>query len=494
MNFTLFIFLVPILLFALVPTAGAADSVRPPNIVLILCDDLGYGDVGCYGAKGYETPSIDRLAAQGIRFTDFYVAQAVCSASRAALLTGCYPNRIGIFGALGPKSNVGIHSNEVTLAEVLKARGYATAIFGKWHLGHHSEFLPTRHGFDEYFGLPYSNDMWPRHPTSGTNFPALPLIDQETIVQHDPDQTRLTTLYTERAVDFIARHKDGPFFVYVPHSMPHVPLHVSGKFKGKTKRGLYGDVIAEIDWSVGEIMEALKKQRLDERTLVVFSSDNGPWQQYGDHAGSTGPFREAKGTSFEGGVRVPFIARWPGVIPKGVVCREPAMTIDLLPTLARLAGGALPSQPIDGLDIGPLLFGLQGAKSPHAALYLYWSNRLEAVRSGPWKLVFAHEYNHVVEPGAQGKPGKDAKEKIGNALFNLEEDPGETNDVSGRFPDVVTRLTSLAERARDELGDSGTGRKGTGVREPGRHSAATAEVPPGQPAKTSGPQKSPSAN
>jgi arylsulfatase A-like enzyme len=474
---------IPFFLLALVTGTTAADSARPPNVVLIFCDDLGYVDVGCYGAKGYKTPNIDRLAKQGVRFTDFYVAQAVCSASRAALLTGCYPNRVGIFGALAPKSNTGIHSNEVTLANVVKARGYATAIFGKWHLGHHPQFLPTRHGFDEYFGLPYSNDMWPLHPTHGTNFPPLPLIEGETIIQHNPDQTRLTKLYTERAVDFIARHKDSPFFLYIPHSMPHVPLHVSERFKGKTKHGLYGDVIEEIDWSVGQILDALKTHRLENQTLVIFTSDNGPWKQYGDHAGSTGPFREAKGTSFEGGVRVPFIARWPARIPKGSVCREPAMTIDLLPTAARLVGGTVPSHSIDGLDISSLLLGLAGAQSPHDALYFYWSNRLEAVRSGPWKLVFAHEYAHVIEPGANGKPGKDVTERIGDALFNLEEDPGEARDLSGQFPQVIARLTAFAERAREELGDSATGRKGTGVREPGRVEAAAIDDTVTQPAE-----------
>ena len=449
--------------------ARPGDSVsRLPNIVLIFCDDLGYADIGCYGAQGYRTPNIDRLAKQGMRLTDFYVAQAVCSASRTALLTGCYPNRLGILGALGPESNHGIHSNEVTIAEMLKSRGYATALFGKWHLGHHPQFLPTRHGFDEYFGLPYSNDMWPLHPTGGTNYPPLPLIRREEVIQHNPDQSRLTTLYTEHAVDFIARNRTRPFFLYLPHSMPHVPLFVSDKFAGKTKRGLYGDVIAEIDWSVGEIMKALRKHSLDDETLVFFTSDNGPWQQYGDHAGSTGPFREAKGTSFEGGARVPFIARWPGHIPAGTICREPAMTIDVLPTLARMSGGTLPAHPIDGLDIWPLLSGAPGAKSPHDALYLYWAERLEAIRSGPWKLVFAHNYIHVTQPGANGKPGKGEERTIGNALFNLANDPAESMDVSAQHPEIVTALNKLAEGARAELGDSARKQKGTGVREPGR--------------------------
>jgi arylsulfatase A-like enzyme len=464
----------------LVALSGIAAAHRAPNIVLIFCDDLGYADVGCYGAKGYKTPNIDRLARQGVRFTDFYVAQAVCSASRAALLTGCYPNRIGIFGALSPASNTGIHSNEVTLGEMLRARGYATAIFGKWHLGHQPQFLPTRHGFDEYYGLPYSNDMWPLHPTGGTNYPPLPLIEGETIVQLQPDQTQLAARYTEHAVDFITRHKGRPFFLYLPHSMPHVPLHVSAKFAGRTKRGLYGDVIEEIDWSVGEVMKTLKKHQLDEQTLVLFASDNGPWQQYGNHAGSTGPFREAKGTSFEGGVRVPFIARWPGRIAKNTICREPAMSIDLLPTLAELTGGQLPSHAIDGLDIWPLMSGRSGVPSPHDALYFYWGERLEAVRSGPWKLVFAHDYIHVSQPGSNGRPGKDTKEAIGNTLFNLERDPGEFTDLSRQFPEVVARLNALGERARKDLGDSAVRQHGAGVREPGRIAAAKA------PAKESG--------
>src|SRR4051794_15960939 len=253
-----------LLAVCLVAPARAKDA-RLPNVVIVYADDLGYGDLGCYGAKGWETPNLDRMAKEGVRFTDFYVAQAVCSASRAALLTGCYPNRVGILGALGPASKVGISDKEKTIADLLKARGYATAAYGKWHLGHYPPFLPTRHGFDDYFGLPYSNDMWPKHPT--TKFPDLPLIEGEKIVQHNPDQTQLTTWYTERAVRFIETNKDRPFFLYVAHNMPHVPLHVSSKFQGKSERGLYGDVIMEIDWSVGQILAALKKQGLDEQTL-----------------------------------------------------------------------------------------------------------------------------------------------------------------------------------------------------------------------------------
>ena len=368
---------------------AAADDKKPapPNIVVIFCDDLGYGDVGVFGAKGYHTPNLDRLAQQGVRFTHFYSAQPVCSASRAALMTGCYPNRIGIQGALNPNARIGINSEETTLAEVVKQRGYATAIFGKWHLGHHPQFLPTHHGFDEYFGLPYSNDMWPLHPEyvklppeaarRKRGFPDLPLIEGDKVVVPKvtaKEQAQLTTWYTERAVKFIDAHRDRPFFLYVAHNMPHVPLHVSDKFKGKSRQGLYGDVIEEIDWSVGQIVSALSKNGLDERTLVIFTSDNGPWLSYGNHAGSAGPLREGKGTCWQGGVCEPFIARWTGKIPPGHVCNEPAMTIDLLPTIAGLVGAELPQRKIDGLDIWPLLAGEPAAKCPHDAYYFYYAN------------------------------------------------------------------------------------------------------------------------
>lgn len=444
--------------------------------MLIFCDDMGYGDVGCYGAKGYQTPHIDRLAKEGMRFTDFYVAQAVCSASRAALLTGCYPNRVGILGALGPQAKIGLSTNELTIAGMLKSRGYATAIYGKWHLGRPPEMLPPAHGFDDYFGLPYSNDMWPKHPTAATNYPPLPLIEGTRVVELMPDQTQLTTQYTERAVKFIAENRARPFFLYVPHNMPHVPLHVSAKFAGRTKRGLFGDVIAEIDWSVGRILEELKRQGLEENTLVIFTSDNGPWLTYGNHAGSAGGLREGKGTAFEGGVRVPFIARWPGHIPRGKVCREPAMTIDVLPTVARLAGAPLPALPIDGLDLGPLLAGERGAKSPHEAFWFYWGNELHAVRSGDWKLHFPHDYISPNPVGGDGRPGKMATPRTGLALFNLAKDPGETREVSARNPEVVARLQALGEQARAELGDTATKQTGRGRREPGRVKQAAANA------------------
>lgn len=449
--------------------AHAADSPRPPNIVIIFADDLGYGDLGCYGAKGYATPHLDRMAAEGMRFTDFHVAAAVCSASRAALLAGCYPQRVSILGALGPGSKVGIHAGEVLLSEALKSRGYATAIYGKWHLGDAPEFLPQRHGFDDYFGLPYSNDMWPNHPTA-KNFPKLPLIDGEKVVQHNPDQTQLTTWYTERAVKFIEANRERPFFLYVPHSMPHVPLFVSEKFKGKSQRGIFGDVIMELDWSVGEILTAIKRNGLDEQTLVLFTSDNGPWLSYGDHAGSAGPLREGKGTTWEGGQREPCLARWPGHIPAGKVCQELCSTMDLFPTAVKLAGGELSNKrKLDGHDIWPLLSGAEGAKSPYDVFYYYWNYGLEGVRSGRHKLVFPHAFRSLTgKPGSGGLPGGYSESKTDLALFDLTADVGETTDVSQKHPDIVKRLSLLAEQAREDLGDSLQNRSGKGIRPAGR--------------------------
>jgi arylsulfatase A-like enzyme len=443
---------------------------RPPNFVVIFCDDLAYGDIGPFGAKGYQTPNLDRMAKEGLKLTDFYVAAAVCSASRTALLTGCYPQRVGILGALGPAAKTGIHDDETLLPEILKQQGYATAIFGKWHLGHHPQFLPTRHGFDQYFGLPYSNDMWPNHPENKT-FPPLPLIDGEKIIEHNPDQTQLTTWYTEHAVKFIKENRERPFFLYVPHSMPHVPLFVSDKFEGKTERGRFGDVIAEIDWSVGQILATLKQQGLDERTLVIFTSDNGPWLSYGDHAGSAAPLREGKGTTWEGGQRVPCLVRWPGKVPANAVCHELCSTLDLLPTFARLAGAEPPAdRKIDGHDIRPLLLGDPNAKSPTEAFYYYWDYGLEAVRSGPWKLHFPHPYRTLAgRPGGkEGIPSKYQQARTELALYNLASDIGETENVAADHPEVVARLEKLADQMRDDLGDSFTKRPGKNRRPAGK--------------------------
>jgi arylsulfatase A-like enzyme len=310
--------------------------------------------------------------------------------------------------------------------------------------------------------------MWPHHPTGGTNYPPLPLIEGTNVVELMPDQRELTARFTERAVKFIGANREKPFFLYLAHVMPHVPLYVSEKFAGRTKRGRFGDVIEEVDWSVGKVLEALKEQKLEKDTLVVFTSDNGPWLSYGDHAGSAGPLREGKGTSFDGGVRVPFIASWPGRIPEGAECSQPAMTIDLLPTIARLVGAPLPSRKIDGLDIWPLLSGTPGAKTPHEAYWFYWGNELHGIRSGEWKLHLPHDYIHPNPPGSGGRPGKMQTLKIGESLFHLGQDPRETNDVSAQHPEIVKRLRAEAEKAREELGDALTKRKGSALREASR--------------------------
>jgi len=449
------------------------------NFVIIFCDDLGYADVGKYGAKGFQTPKLDRLADDGMRFTDFYVSQAVCSASRAALLTGCYSNHIGILGALGPNDKHGINAKEQTIAEVLKQKHYATGIFGKWHLGHHKQFLPLQNGFDEYLGLPYSNDMWPvgydRNPWPDghrkANYPPLPLIDGNETVQYlntFEDQTTLTTRYTERAVNFIDKHKDEPFFLYVPHSMPHVPLGVSEKFRGKSQQGMYGDVIMEIDWSVGQITKALEKHGLENDTLVIFTSDNGPWLNFGDHAGSTGPLREGKGTMFEGGARVPCIMRWPGKIKPGTVCTKMGATIDILPTIAAIAGVPLPENKIDGVNILPLLKGDKNA-NPRDEYYMYYGDQLQAVRQGDWKLHLPHVYRSYkgVEPGRDGQPGPYGQGQTTLELYNLKTDIGETTNLAEKHPEIVERLTVLAEKARSELGDSLTKTANPGIRPAG---------------------------
>ncbi len=438
-------------------TSGASASAedapgRLPNFVIIFTDDQGYGDTGCFGAKGYETPNLDRMCAEGMRFTDCYSVAASCSPSRASLMTGCYPARVGIPGVLNPTSKTGIHADEVTLAELLKPLGYATACYGKWHLGHHPEFLPTRHGFDEYFGLPYSNDMWPKHPEHPEKYPPLPLIEGEEVVEENPDQSQLTTWYTERAVRFIERNKDQPFFLYLPHSMPHVPLFVSDKFKGKSEQGLYGDVIMEIDWSVGQVLDTLERNGLAENTLVIFSSDNGPWLSYGNHAGSAGPLREGKGTTFDGGQREPTFARWPGRIPAGAVCSEVVANFDWLPTFAALAGAALPQdRVIDGRNIWPLLAGEANATSPHEAFFFIHGNAVEAVREGPWKLHVRHKYRTLTEVGADGQPGQYEYPEVEKSLFNLAEDIAEADNVIARYPDIAARLERRIELFRKDL-------------------------------------------
>jgi arylsulfatase A len=492
-----------VLITTCVMSANAADkglsskSLLSPNIVIIFIDDMGYADIGPFGATAYKTPHLDRMAKEGRIFTDFHAATAVCSASRAALLTGCYAERVSILGALNPYAKHGINPNEITLAELCRDRGYATAIFGKWHLGRPEPFLPLQHGFDEYFGLPYSNDMSslqaemikrPAKATkkkSGTNASVkepekpqkkmpLPLIEGNKVIDDsiDPHElAQLTTRYTEHAVDFINRHKDRPFFLYVPHTMVHVPLAVSEKFRDKSGAGLFGDVVMEIDWSVGQILDAIKRNGLDNKTLVIFTSDNGPWLSYGNHAGSAGPLREGKGTMWEGGYREPCVMRWPGKIPAGTTCDELASTIDIFPTVARLIGAEMPTDHvIDGKDIWPLMAGEQGAKSPHDVFYCYYDGQLRAVRDRRWKLVFPHQYRSLDgKPGGRdGVPASYKQLKFGKALYDLKNDVGETSDVSSAHSDVVARLDRAAEEARATLGDTLTGRKGSEVRPAGQ--------------------------
>jgi arylsulfatase/arylsulfatase A len=464
---------VPLLPALLAACEPAYDG--PPNVILLLADDLGFGDVGVYGATGFETPSLDRMAAEGVRFTSFYAPNPACSPTRAAIMTGSYAPRVGIPEVLSPRSRRGLNPAEVTIAELLREQGYATIAVGKWHLGDHPTFLPTNHGFDSYFGIPYSNDMSPvkaNNPREGANawYPELPLVRDTTIVEREPDQTQLTRRYTEEVVRFVEDNAKQSFFVYLAYSFPHVPLWASERFAGTTERGLYGDVVAEIDWSVGEILAALRRLGLDGKTVVVFTSDNGPWLVFGNHAGSAGPFREGKATTFEGGHRVPTIFRWPGRIPAGREITELATGMDLLPTFARLAGATLPSeQVLDGHDLWPLLSGAEDAVSPYERFFYYRSGELQAVRSGKWKLHVPHRYPSMVgaEVGEDGIPGRYAHGEIGVALYDLDADPGEHVDVAEQHPDVVERLLGLVEWAREDIGDELTDRIGEHARPAG---------------------------
>ena len=460
--------------------AASAQPARDPNIIIIFLDDMGNGDLSLTGALGYQTPNIDRLAKEGIRFTNFLDVQSVCSASRAGLLTGCYANRIGITGALFPNSKVGLHANETTLPELLKQKNYATGMVGKWHLGDSPQFLPLQHGFDEYFGLPYSNDMWPvgydGKPTIDwkKDLPPLYIIDgneKKIPINTLEDQATITQRYTERTVDFINRKKDKPFFLYVAHSMPHVPINVSQNFKGKSQQGLYGDVMMEIDWSVGEILKVLASNKIEKNTLVIFTSDNGPWLNYGNHSGSTGGFREGKGTSYEGGVRVPCIMRWPGKISPGQICNSLSSTIDVLPTLAELLNLKLPENKIDGVSLVPILGGSLNARPRKEFYYYYRKNNLEAVRMDDWKLVLTHPgrtYENF-QTGNDGFPGQvNENFTVPQALYDLRRDPGERYDVQLQYPEIVKELGKLADQAREDLGDDLVKMPGKNRREPGR--------------------------
>ncbi len=412
----------------------AAAAEKPPNFVLIFADDQGYQDIGCFGSPKIKTPNLDRMAAEGRRFTDFYVGAPVCSASRASLMTGCYCARVSVTGVFFPnRSRRGLHPDEITVAEVLKARGYATACVGKWHLGDEKPFLPTRQGFDSYFGIPYSNDMSIKR--EGKRGP--PLMRDEEIVEHPAHQATLTRRYTEEAVKFIKKNKDGPFFLYLPHTMPHVPLFASEKFKDTSARGLYGDVIEEIDWSVGRILQTLKETGVDDNTLVVYTSDNGPWLSKGRNGGCALPLRDGKFTTWEGGMREPCIMRWPGKVPAGTACSEVAATIDVLPTFAKLAGAKVPDDRIiDGRDIWPLICGQSGARSPHRAYFF----RDNAVRCGKWKLHLKGRDTVKRRP-----------DQVFPALYDLSADISEDHNVAAEHPQVVQRLRKLILEHRAEI-------------------------------------------
>lgn len=416
--------------------AGDADRTRPPkrppNFIVIFTDDQGYADVGCFGAEQIATPHLDAMAAQGMRFTSFNSASPVCSPSRAALLTGCYPERVGVTKVLFPeRTREGLHPDEETIAEVLRGKGYATACFGKWHLGDEAQFLPTKQGFDEYFGIPYSNDM--RIKRGDKRGP--PVLRNGKIVEHPAQQSSLTKRYTREALRFIAKHKDEPFFLYLPHTMPHVPLAASKDFRGKSKRGLYGDTIEEIDASVGSILSALRTHGIDENTLVLFTSDNGPWLAKGKNGGSAKPLRDGKFTSFEGGVRVPCIARWPGRIPAGQTCDEVASTIDVLPTLCELAGAKRSARKIDGASLVALLEGRDDARSPHEQLYY----GLDGVREGRWKLLL------------RGRTTRGQPSETFPALFDLQGDLGESQNLAKDKPQIVARLTTAIRSHRRKI-------------------------------------------
>lgn len=437
-------------------SACVLSAARPPNVVIVYADDLGYGDLGCYGHPTIRTPNLDRMAREGMRFTQFYSAAEVCTPSRAALLTGRYPVRSGMahdrFRVLRSNSAGGLPKGEETLAELLRGRGYRTAMVGKWHLGHRPEHLPPAHGFDEYLGLPFSNDMMPSAdaPKGREKFFVednahwrTPLLRGTNVVEAQPDQRGLTRRYTEEAVRFIRSNRRRPFFLYFAHTFPHVPLFASERFRGRSAGGLYGDVVEELDWSVGRLMETLRSEGLEGRTLVFFSSDNGPWLIFDHHGGSAGPLREGKGSTWEGGMRVPGIAWWPGRIPAGVVQREVATTMDLFPTVARLAGagpGRTGGRELDGVDISPLLFGT--GRVEREAFFYYRGTTLYAARMGPWKAHFVTRSGYGPDPAAPHEPP---------LLFHLGEDPGERWNRAATNGVVIERIREAVRRHRETL-------------------------------------------
>ena len=437
-------------------STGLTANGKKPNFVIVFLDDSGWSDFRPFGKPRYPTPNVERLAKQGCAFHNFYVPQAVCSASRSALLSGCYPGRTKVFGAHGPRAR-GLDPKFATMGEVLKSAGYRTAVFGKWHIGDQPDTRPTARGFDESCGLMYSNDMWEFHPERPENYSKYPLqfwdngqIKIERVTkEHQP---MLTTWYTEHAVDFIKRNKSNPFLLYVPHTMPHVPLFVSDKFRGKSDTGLFGDVMMEIDWSVGEITKALKSAGVEDDTLVIMTSDNGPWTSYGNHSGAS-PFREAKGTGFDGGTRSACIMRYPKHIRAGEVSKRTFCTIDIMPTVAGLAGASLPANPIDGANVWDLITGKSGAVNPHRYYAFSTGATFEGVISGDgrWKLHVPHSYRTLVTPGNDGAAGTYRQAEIGLSLFDMEADPMESRNVIDKFPDVAARMQGYAEEHRKQF-------------------------------------------
>ncbi len=457
------------LVFLLLIISCQQEKFVPPNIIFILTDDQGYGDLGVYGGTDISTSNIDMLAFQGARFTSYYATQPVCSASRASILTGCYSDRISIYNAFMPNSKKGINSQETTLAEMLKNIGYTTAIYGKWHLGDAPEFFPTKHGFDEFYGILYSNDMWPYHPKQGTvfNFDDLILYENEKPLKVIKDQSFLTKSLTDRAINFITKNKESPFFIYLSHPQPHVPLFADKKFIGTQDRGIYGDVINEIDFSFGRIFEVLKKNRLDRNTIIIFTSDNGPWLSYGSHSGSPGIYREGKGTSWEGGHRVPGIIWFPKYIKPNTIIDAPVMGIDWFPTLTEFSKGKLPKFKIDGKSLVPLLTG-KTLKSPHENLFFYYrENELHAIRHNDWKYYLKHSYRSLngKKGKSDGTPIKYEMNSIKSAeLYNLIEDPIEKNNVAGLYPNIITKIDRISDSISLILGNSLENIKGSEVR------------------------------
>jgi arylsulfatase A-like enzyme len=448
---------IALLALAAWPLTGACVEAERPNLVLIFIDDMGYGDIGPYGSTLNQTPNLDRMAAEGMRLTSFYAAP-VCSASRAQLMTGCYAPRVSVPGVFFPASSKGLHPDEMTVAEYLQELGYATMCVGKWHLGDQPPFLPTRQGFDHYYGVPYSNDM--QRDTLADGRRVIPLLRDEAVDEllEDENQRRLTRQYTEAAVQFIADNAQRPFFLYLPHTAMHVPLFPHQDFVGPSENGTYGDWVREVDWSVGQVLDALRQRRLDRNTLVLFTSDNGPWASRGAAGGVAGPLRGSKGCTLEGGVREPTIAWWPGQIDAGAACDAVAGTTDVLPTFVALAGGTpRPDVAIDGRNLAPLLLG-QADVSPREAWYYYQGTQLKAVRSGPWKLAVAPQ---SLGMGIKERP---ADLQTSGRLYNLDEEIGEVTDVADQHPDVVARLQELAERMQADIG---SGAPGPGVRPPG---------------------------